>query len=579
MRQRRWPCVALAVAALAAGGCGSLGSNAKVERCGAECGGAGAEAPGWRLVRRTNSELKEGLPGCLLASPVETASGFVIVAGNEARAFDHSGHLLWQTLLPAPEGERGLAVATPVLVDDLLVVAYHTVADNGEAADVNTPRIRQLVVALDPKDGVLVEALPTLELSGSFDAVDGGTLEFLPEQALARAELVHGRRAGRDLVYVTFGNARDIQPWHGFAFEIDVGRWREQGAKSAVSATLVTTPESACGEDGASGSRSRICGGGLWAPSGPLLVQASDDFELILAPGNGQLDLERDDYANTLMRVGPGLDFDPDCDDACDDFNPDDPSLECSRSCRNLFIPRDEPGDPFPRPESGVCDDLSLFECWQLLDYVGGSTPALVELNDQRLLAYPAKDGALYLVDYDTLGLMHDRAQLVSICGTDTDPCRWDWAGMIVTQPVVTSVGQTPVVLVPTFMPDQTHPAGVVALDVTENSAGEARLRHRWEFPDFASDEAVSRFREHPGRIALHPERSDVAFVVETTRGGQGHLFALDTDDGSLLAEHELDGPGQRFTEPLVLDDTVYVPSCDSDAGPGRLEAFELVAP
>ena len=72
------------------------------------------------------------------------------------------------------------------------------------------------------------------------------------------------------------------------------------------------------------------CGGGVWSPSGPTLRQGEDDFELGLPTGNGQLDLGRRDYANTLMRVPPGLAFDPGCDpDACADLA--DPGAEGSQ--------------------------------------------------------------------------------------------------------------------------------------------------------------------------------------------------------------------------------------------------------
>jgi hypothetical protein len=39
----------------------------------------------------------------------------------------------------------------------------------------------------------------------------------------------------------------------------------------------------------------------------------------------------------------------------------------------------------------------------------------------------------------------------------------------------------------------------------------------------------------------------------------------------------KLAGPGQRFVAPLVLGHRIYVPSCENSAGPGQLEAFEIV--
>ena len=53
------------------------------------------------------------------------------------------------------------------------------------------------------------------------------------------------------------------------------------------------------------------------------------------------------------------------------------------------------------------------------------------------------------------------------ICGATGDDCIEDQGrGMIVTQPAVTEAGGTPVVVVPTFNFDQTHPAGLVALKI-----------------------------------------------------------------------------------------------------------------
>ena len=381
---------------------------------------------------------------------------------------------------------------------------------------------------------------------------------------------------------MTFGNSRDIQPWHGFAFEVDLDRWRAEGAAAAVTGSLVTTPEADCGPVGQSGSRDRICGGGLWAPSGPLVLQEEGGgYSLILAPGNGQLDLERGDYANTLMRVGPGLDFDPGCDEeACQDFDPDEPSRACVESCRDLFVPRRRPEDGPLRPETGVCQGLTMFQCWEELDYIGGSTPAAVTLpgSGRRVLAYPTKDGAVYLVDADHLGTLLDREQLVAVCGTADSPCRWDWAGMIVTEPAVVELDGRPVLLVATFMPDEAHPAGVVALEVVEDG-GTPQLEVLWQAPHFGGDEAMIRFRQHPTRIALqHIEghHSPVAWVAETFRREQGRLLGIRVWDGAILEDRPLVGSGMRFVEPLVLGDRIYLSSC-SEAGEGAfVEGYQV---
>ncbi|MFP4599908.1 MAG: hypothetical protein ACLFVJ_16740 [Persicimonas sp.] len=348
---------------------------------------------------------------------------------------------------------------------------------------------------------------------------------------------------------------------------------------------LVTTPEpdENCGREGSSGSRERKCGGGLWAPSGPLVVEQADTYELVLAPGNGQLDLARDDFANTLMRSGPGLEFDPACDaQACADFDPDAPSQACIETCENLWIPRltgqdDEP----PRPADGRCeDDMTLFECWQELDYIGGSTPVYVETDGYKTLTYPTKDGHIYMVDYTHFGTQFDRHQLVELCGTEDDPCRLSWAGMAVTQPLVVYENGEPIIMTPTFMPDQTHPAGVVAVTLRQGDDG-PQYERLWEFPSFDDDAAFERFRGHPSRMSLSTLEEDgetrqIAWIVEVDRGSSGRLIAIDVLDGSPVFDAALSGHGQRYTEPLVTDDRVYVSSCESDFGRGHIEGFEL---
>ncbi len=519
---------------------------------------------------------------CLYASPILFERGAVQeilqAAGPFIVALDaESGAELWRVEMPAPEGEVGVIIGTPAITAGKLVVTYYS-TDTEAASDAQPERLRHRVAVIDLDTKALDPAFGFIELTGTFPATGGGTVEFRPSNALARAQTVLAR-VGTEAyghAYVTFGNVRDIQPWHGFAFEIDLDAWSV--GDEPISGRLVTTPESDCGQSGVSGSRMRRCGGGLWQPSGPLIIPANDSYDIILAPGNGQLDLARNDFANTLMRVPPGLNFDPACDaTACADFDPNAPALACAESCKNLFIPRRKESDGPLRPESGACDGLTMFECWEKLDYVGGSTPALVELPQAgRLLAYPTKDGAVYLVDADELGIMHDRLQLVSVCGTPDDTCRWDWAGMIVNQPELSMINGKPVLIVPTFMPDKSHPAGIVALELIDGPT--AKLKVLWQTPNFSTPESVTRFREHTSRPSIQnvAPSIDVAWVVEAKRQGPGRLMGVRTWDGEVVEDLELSGPGNRFTKPLVVEDRVYVPSCGNDRTSGFVEAYRI---
>ncbi len=183
---------------------------------------------------------------------------------------------------------------------------------------------------IDAATGALDPAFPTVTLTASVPG-HGGNVPFLAANNFSRSTLITAKRPGDDLgmVYVTFGNLRDIQPWHGWIFALDLDAWRAGGA--AIAHTLLTTPETDCGPPGDSGSDDMICGGGIWAPSGPTLVPTTDSFELWVPTGNGQLDLARGDLANTIMRVPPDLAFDPGCDPvACADFDTTAPAEACA---------------------------------------------------------------------------------------------------------------------------------------------------------------------------------------------------------------------------------------------------------
>jgi hypothetical protein len=525
---------------------------------------------------------------CHFASPVayDGADGLEILlsVSDAIVAVDPlTGARKWSVTLPAPDGEMAFVVATPLLLEDSLVVGYHTTSWSDENRDVVATRHRQRVAVVDLASHALDPTFAAFDLSGEAPTADGGAqVPFDPLNALGRGAIIGGRAPG-DLLgkaYVTFGNARDIQPWHGFAFEIDLDAWKSDGPSAAISGFLVTTPEIDCGTPGTSGSRQRICGGGLWSPSGPLLLANDDGFELILAAGNGQLDLARHDYANTLLRVGPGLDFDPGCDPgACADFDSDAPSLSCVESCTRLHVPRMPEGEEFSSLVSGGrCEGLTLFECWETLDYIGGSTPAHVSLEGFELLVYPTKDGAVYLVDADHLGTQYARRQLVAVCGTESATCRWDWAGMIVTKPTVTHAIGGPLAIIPTFMPDTAQEAGVFALRVVLRE-GVPTLEEAWRWPPAGSSDAKSRFRVHPSRVALTTiEGREIALVVEPMDAGEGlgRLIALEVETGQLLMDAPLVGRGYRFLLPLVVGDRIYVPSCESNAGDSWLEGYRL---
>lgn len=526
----------------------------------------------------------DDVPGCALASPLPVRVGgalqwVIVTSEGRVASYGRDGDLVWSFDVPVDQGRQAEMAATPVAIGELVVIAWQ-VRDAGDG-----DRHAHQVAVVNAADGALDPRFPIVTLTASPPASDGsGPVPFLPAHAYSRAALVAGRRAGDQLglAYVTYGNVQDRQPWHGWVFELDLDAWLAGG--DAVSSVLVVTPERDCGSlpdfDGG-------CGGGIWAPSGPYLLQRDDDFELWLPTGNGQLDLARDDYANTIMRTGPGLSFDPQCDpEACADFDPRAPSEACMASCRDLFIPRLRAGDPPLAPENGRCDDLTFLECYAELDLdLGANSPAPATLPSGRtVVVLPAKDGAVYLFDAAHMGTMLDRLQLRAFCGDNGGDCTgYNWAGTMVTEPLITEVGGAPVAVIPTFYFDTTNPGGVVALDIVEDGA-EVTLRERWSAPERGSDEALERFRQHTGRLAL-VELDGVAYVVladpAEANDRSARLYLIRVDDGEIVERADLDGRGQRYQEPAVDGTRFFLTSCDSPyatpSGPSHLEAWDVV--
>ncbi|MCI0668759.1 MAG: PQQ-like beta-propeller repeat protein [Methylococcaceae bacterium] len=547
---------------------------------------AGAEqTPALKRIFPKHIDERSGLQSNIYASPILDLSGAeprILAAyadGTITALHPKTGATVWRTALPAPENHTIILMATPVIVRDLLVATYQ--------AEYHHKRQSHRVAVIRLPTGRLDPRFPVVELAAEKSLANGSaTVAFNPGTELSHSDLVHAMKAGsqRGYVYVAFGNGGDIQPFHGWLFEMDLDNWLQQGAAHAISSTLLTTPETYCPEEGKTGSRDMICGGGIWTPAGPQLVQNKHDYELILPIGNGQFDLKRKDYAGTLMRVRQGLEFDPGCNaEICEDFDvtrdPQAADLACMASCRNLFIPRLMPGDPPLRPASGNCDNKSFWECVMWSDYdLGASAPARVTLsNGLTVLVQPGKEGGLYLLDAAQLGVLYDRQQIVPVCGTPDDPCIADWAGMVITQPAVTMIDGVPLVIVATFIPDKSHAAGLLAYKILLKQ-NKPYLRRVWQAPDPGSKEALRRFRWNPGRPVLAPFGASgeiYAWVVDT--GERGTLLGVRLRDGAIINRTSLLGTGRPHTKPLIYDGVIYVPSNHRDRTRSWLEAYEMV--
>jgi hypothetical protein len=247
------------------------------------------------------------------------------------------------------------------------------------------------------------------------------------------------------------------------------------------------------------------------------------------------------------------------------------------QSCVNLFMPRLRAGDAAIEPSSGKCDGLTLLECYANLDYdLGANTPALADVGGQRLWVLPGKDGAVYLFDAEHMGSLYDREVVIEQCGTAEDPCRAEWAGMMVTEPRIVSVGGEVIALVSTFIFDHTHPAGLVALTVT-NGPGGPGLEPRWQAPRFDTELDRELFRRHSSRVAVFQSGVEsYAAVVSVVGSGSGTLLVVRVRDGEIVSRTPLSGRGRRFIEPLVQDGVLWTTSCDDNDGPGLLESFRV---
>lgn len=515
----------------------------------------------------------------IIASPLlyrTPAERLIIVAtsnGKIAALNTDTGTPAWQLQVPTPNGQQAELVATPVIVDDKLVVIYQCL-EQGH-------RISHRLAVIDLTARQWDRHFPVLTFAAEKPARAGTVkIRFNPPTAYSHAALKHAGQAGSQLgtVYASFGNAGDTQPFHGWLFAVDLDDWQRRGVAQAIKQVWLTTPETECPVSIESGTQEMICGGGIWSPPGPQIYPTESGHELLVPTGNGQIDLNRGDYANALLRIRPGSHFDPECDAGlCARFDPVHPDEACLASCKNLFIPRPIAGEVPLQPAGGECDGKSYWECLAWMDYdLGASAPAKATLkNGRAVLIQPGKDGSVFLIDADHLGTLYDRLQIADLCGTVADPCKIPWAGMIVTQPVVATINATPIVIIPTFVPDKSHPAGLVALKIVQQN-GSPKFQRFWQFPDPQSVLAIRSFRSHPSLpiLTVTPHGNQVAWIVDIDV--KGHLYAVNVKDGKVLAQIELQGTGRPLSAPVIDGQRLYLTSMLPESNRAILEAFTI---
>ncbi len=496
-----------------------------------------------------------------------------VAAGTISFLDAETGADLGRVELPRTPELRVLIMSTPVQVEGNLIVLYQMLGKRG--------RESHRVAVIDIARRKLNADFPILELTAEIPQADGkATVKFDSSHAFSHSEVKHAKPQGSALgfIYAAFGNAADMQPFHGWLFEIDLDAWKKSGAANAIKNTLVTTPESKCPVSFKYATQELICAGGIWTPAGPQVYSQGENYELLVPTGNGQIDLERHDYANTLMRVKPGLDFDPGCDDKlCESFNPLNPSQACMESCKNLFIPRLKSGEKPLKPVTGECDEMNYLECLARMDYdLGANAPVKIELkNQQSVIVQSGKEGAAYLLDADHLGTMYDRFQLIEGCGTEADPCKLSWRGMMVTHPVTSMVDETPVVIFPTFVSDETHAAGLIALKIIQKD-GKPQFEQFWQFSNPKNKAATATFRSAPTLpvITTLEQHGDVIWVIEI--GTPGTLYGVRIKDGELVAQKKLLGTGVPLSRPVTLGNKIYITSKKSGGKETWVESYQI---
>lgn len=212
------------------------------------------------------------------------------------------------------------------------------------------------------------------------------------------------------------------------------------------------------------------------------------------------------------------------------------------------------------------------------MDYdLGANSPVIATLKDgSSLVIQPGKEGAVYLIDANHLGTQYDRLQIVEICGAPTDMCKGSWMGMIVTQPVVAYINDDPVIVIPTFMPDNTHPAGMIALKIVLE-AGKPKLQKFWQFPSPKSAKALEKFRSHPS-LPVISMVADETIVWTVDIGNPGVLYGIRVKDGTVAFEQPLLGTGRQLAAPLLYENTLYMASKLLSTGKVIIEAYRIEA-
>jgi hypothetical protein len=169
-----------------------------------------------------------------------------------------SGVLIWQlNAPPVSVGQQVELIATPVVIHDKLVVSYQSV----DKCVRNDHRLAVIDLQAAQRD----TRFPVLSFAAERPTSDKkSTVKFNPPTTFSHAALKHiaWPSSTNGLVYAAFGNAGDIQPFHGWLFEVDLDTWQRDGTAHAIRSVLLTTPEVDCPSKTEFCTQEMVCGGG-----------------------------------------------------------------------------------------------------------------------------------------------------------------------------------------------------------------------------------------------------------------------------------------------------------------------------
>jgi hypothetical protein len=133
-------------------------------------------------------------------------------------------------------------------------------------------------------------------------------------------------------------------------------------------------------------------------------------------------------------------------------------------------------------------------------------------------------------------------------------------------------------VVIPAFVADKTHPAGLVALKIVLED-GLPKFKRFWQFPDPSSPEAVQAFRSHPSLPAITTlKKNGHATVWVVDIGNHGTLYGVRIKDGALIAKQALKGAGRQLSSPLFHGNDLYVASIMPGTNKAMIEAYHIEA-